>query len=93
VLGSCVTCSACTLFIVRYTFLSAFVQDGREMPSKCVNSVDNFCYIYMQRNHICFKEACFNFGNKISVHFLHSARKVDQDKSWALHVCFMSFSS
>jgi hypothetical protein len=45
VLGSCVTCSVCTLFIVRYTFLSAVVPDGKEMPSKCVNSVDNFYYI------------------------------------------------
>lgn len=44
-LGSCVTCSACALFIVRYTFLSAFISDGIEVCRKCVNSLDNFCYI------------------------------------------------
>jgi len=48
VLGGCVTCSVCTLFIVRYTFLSTFVLDGKEMPSKCVNIVDNFYYIYRE---------------------------------------------
>jgi len=45
----------------------------------------------MQRNNICFKEARFNFSNKTSLHFLHFACKVDQDKSWALHMCLMSF--
>jgi hypothetical protein len=45
VLGSCVTCSVCMLLIVRYTILSAFVPNGKEMSSKSVNSVDNFCYI------------------------------------------------
>ena len=45
-LSSCVTCSACALLAVTYTFLSAFVSDGIEMSHKCVNSVNNFCYIY-----------------------------------------------
>jgi len=44
-LGSCVTCSACALFIVRYTFLSALDSDGIEISRKCVNSLDNFCYV------------------------------------------------
>jgi hypothetical protein len=45
VFGSCVTCSACALFSVRYTFLLAFVSYGIEIPRKCVNSADNFCNI------------------------------------------------
>jgi hypothetical protein len=57
VLGSCVTCSACALFAVRYTFLSAFLSNEIEMPCKCVNSADNFCYVcgeitFASRKHI-----------------------------------------
>ena len=70
-LGSCVTYSTCALFMVRYTFLSAFVSDGIEMSRKCVNSVDNICHIYVcvcvWRNNICFKEVCLNLIDKMNV--------------------------
>jgi len=64
VLGSCVTCSACTLFVVRYTFLSAFVPDGKEMSSNCVNSVDNFCYICKEITFASRKHALTSVTNK-----------------------------
>jgi hypothetical protein len=53
VLDSCVTRSACAVFAVRYTFLSTSVSDWIEMPPKCVNSASNFCYVCVEKAHLC----------------------------------------
>ena len=92
VLSSHVTCSACALFAVRYTFLSAFVSDGIEMPHKCVKSADKFCYTCGEITLASRKCALTPVIRR--AYFLYSGCKVgDQDNSWAPDVCFTSCSS
>jgi hypothetical protein len=80
------------LFAVRYTFLSAFVSDGIEMPHKCVKSADNFCYTCGEITLVSRK--CVLTPVIRRAYFLYSGCKVGgQDNSWAPDVCFTSCSS
>jgi hypothetical protein len=92
VVGSCITCSACALFAVRYTFLAAFVLDGIEMPRKCVNSADNFCYMCGEITFAARKRVLTPL-TKRAYPLYFGCKEVDQDKSWAPHVRCTSCSS
>jgi len=57
VLSSCVTNFAYALFMMRYTFISAFVSDGMYMLCKLLNSTENSHYTrgeitFASRKHV-----------------------------------------
>lgn len=88
------TCLAVVLPVLRvhYFFLSTFVPDRKEMPSECVNNVDNFCYICREITFASRKRALTSVI-KYAYAFCTSACKVDQDTSWTLYLWYISFSS
>lgn len=61
------------------------------MPRKCVNSVNNFCYIC---GEITFSSQKRNLTPLVKTAYQHyfGMKVGDQDKSWAPHICCNSCS-
>lgn len=56
------------------------------MPRKCVNTVDNFCYICGEATFAKQKKSITPQVKK-AYHLYFGCRIGDQDKSWAPHIC------
>ena len=59
------------------------------MPMKCVNLVDNFCYICGEITFSSQKRTMTPLVKTAYQHYF-GMKVRDQDKSWALHLCYSS---